>query len=135
MDYVTQAYSLCKTRKSQARKIYREALFEIIKKDQSPLHDNVFINLSTIFALKWINQYIDKGEFPSKSELYAEASIAFNYANLDVISKGNIFSLINHQFNDKDRLGDEEILKIMDKLCFTLTNTTAIKVREKLLID
>ena len=132
MDYVRQANMLSKIKKLKAEKLFKEALCEVVRKDYSPMHSDPFLDLSSLFGVKWFDEYQGEKLNSRDSSLYAESNIAFNYANLNRILKGYSLNLVKHKVTDSNRISDDKIKYILNQLCFLLINTTENKVEEKL---
>jgi hypothetical protein len=132
MDYVTQANSLAKDKKSKARQLFKESFLEVAHKGYAPLHHDALIDLSALFGVKWFAEFKNSEFESANATLYAEANTAFNYANLDSIVRGNIMAVLKHRIDDNNRISEEKINDIRKQLCFLLTNTTVSAVRENL---
>ncbi len=132
MNYVHQANTLSKIKKLKAEQLLKQALCEVVRKDYSPMHSDAFLDLSSLFGLKWLEEYQGKKLNSRDFNLYAESNNAFNYANLNRILKGYSINLVKHKVPDENRISDDEVKHILDQLCFLLTNTTDSKVEEKL---
>jgi hypothetical protein len=81
MNYVKQAFAMTDENKEIGLKIYESAVAELVQKDYRHVSNDAHVELSSIFGEKWL---LIKGKglhLLDHPELYAEANVAFNYAN------------------------------------------------------
>jgi len=125
IDHLKQAFSISDEQKAEALAIYEESVSELVRRDYIAQDEDAHTDLSGIFGVKWIVRRNPGGQFWKNPQLYAEANIAFNYANCRHSKKHKFIELAKQLVNDSDRVNDETLNRIASEMNCILTNTTA----------
>ena len=125
MNYVQQAYELDAVKKQSAIAIYKDAVSELVHKDYVMRIDDAHTELSAIFGQSWLMTNRGSGAFWLDSALYAEANIAFNYANLTLGIDGRCVDLAKSLVATEQRISDKELKAMSKQMDSILTATTA----------
>jgi hypothetical protein len=133
MNYVQQAYELDAVKKQSAIAIYKDAVSELVRKDYVLRVDDAHTELSAIFGQSWLVTNRGSGAFWIDSALYAEANVAFNYANFNLGIEGRFVELAKSLVADSERISDIELKAMSKQMNSILTATTAKKVEKKLI--
>lgn len=131
MNYVKQAFELSAPKKQHAIALYKLSLAELVHKDFERQINDAHVELSAIFGAYWVMQNRGSGMYWLNAELYAEANVAFNYANLQFGVEGKFMKLAKELVADSERLSDSEIAEIEKQMNCILTYTTAEKIRSR----
>lgn len=132
MNYVKQAYELSADKKQQAIALYKNAVSELVHKDFVMRIDDAHTELSAIFGQHWLAMNRGAGAFWMDFALYAEANVAFNYANFNLSLEGRFVELAKSLVADEERISDCEIEDMSRQMNSILTATTAKKVEKVL---
>ena len=133
MNYVQQAYELNEVKKQSAIAIYKDAVSELVRKDYVMRVDDAHTELSAIFGQSWLMTNSGSGAFLFNSALYAEANVAFNYANFNLGIEGRFVDLAKGLVADSERISDSELKAMGKQMNSILTATTAKKVEKSLM--
>lgn len=125
MNYVKQAYELSADKKQHALALYKNAVVELVSKDYVLRVDDAHTELSAIFGQYWLMTQRGSGAFWLDSVLYAEANIAFNYANLTLGIDGRFIALAESLVDAEQRIGKKELKAMSKQMDSILTATTA----------
>lgn len=125
MDYVEQAFSLSDEEKSQAVYIYTQCVKKLVNKNYVFRQNDYFTHLSSMFGQCWI---FDSG-FASKDHLdaesYAQANVAFNYANLQLGSDGKFIRTAKSILPSHKRVNNKKLSEISESMNYLVMATTA----------
>ena len=133
MNYVQQAYDLNEVKKQSAIAIYKDAVSELVRKEYVMRVDDAHTELSAIFGQSWLMTNRCSGAFLFNSALYAEANVAFNYANFNLGIEGRFVDLAKGLVADSERISDSELKAMGKQMNSILTATTARKVEKSLM--
>ena len=123
MNYVKQAYELAADKKVLAKELYEQAVTKLVSKTYTLRIYDAHTDLSAIFGELWLLKNKKDNAFLTDWSLYAEANVAFNYANL-TLGIGGRFKELALEVNESTHLIDEiELQAISDSLNFVLTDT------------
>jgi len=125
MNYVKQAYELSTDKKQHAIALYKNAVIELVSKDYVLRIDDAHTELSAIFGQQWLMTQRGSGAFWMDSALYAEANIAFNYANLTLGIDGRFVALAESLVDAEQRISKKELKAMSKQMDSILTATTA----------
>lgn len=125
MNYIKQAYELDAVKKQSATSLYKDAVSELVRKDYVLRVNDAHTELSAIFGQNWLMINRDSGKFWLDSALYAEANIAFNYANLTLGIDGGFVNLAKSLVATDERISDKELQAMSKQMNSVLTATTA----------
>ena len=125
MDYVKQAYELSSDKKQQAVSLYKNAVSELVNKNYVLRIDDAHTELSAIFGQYWLIANKSNGKFWLDKSLFAEANIAFNYANLTLGISGRFVALAESLVNAEQRISNKQLKAISKQMDSILTATTA----------
>jgi hypothetical protein len=125
MNYVKQAYELDAVKKQSAIDLYKEAVSELVHKDYVLRVDDAHTELSAIFGQKWLISNRGNGAFWLDGTLYAEANIAFNYANFTLGIDGRFVALAESLVDSEQRINEKELKEMSEQMDSILTATTA----------
>lgn len=131
MNYVKQAYALSASKKVLAKELYEQAVAKLVCKDYVLRIHDAHVDLSAIFGELWLLRNKNNGAFWNDWNLYAEANVAFNYANLSLGIKGKFFELARQIVADERRVEDIKLKKMTKQMDSILTATTVEKIRSK----
>ena len=95
--------------------------------------DDAHTELSAIFGQHWLVNNRGAGAFWMDFALYAEANVAFNYANLNLGIEDGFTALAKELVADEARISDIEIKAMSKQMNSILTATTAKKVERSLM--
>ena len=124
MNYVKQAYALDDSKRQQAIALYKKAVSELIRKDYVHSVDDAHTELSAIFGQHWLVSNRGAGAFWMDCALYAEANVAFNYANLNLGIEDRFTELAKELVADETRISDSELKAMSKQMNSILTATT-----------
>ena len=124
MDYVKQAFALSNEKKQTALQLYKDAVKELVHKDYVPRVDDAHTDLSALFGTRWLYTQRESGAFWLDAKLYAEANVAFNYANFNLGISGRFISLAKELVADEIRVGDKVLKQMAKQMDSMLTHTT-----------
>jgi hypothetical protein len=125
MDYVKQACELSADKKQQAVSLYKSAVIELVNKNYVLRIDDAHTELSAIFGQNWLIANKSNGKFWLDKSLFAEANIAFNYANLTLGISGRFVALAESLVNAEQRISNKQLKAISKQMDSILTATTA----------
>jgi hypothetical protein len=125
MDHVKQALSISNEKKAHALRLYKQAVSEIVRKDYTPMDDDAHVDLSAVFGMKYVEEYLNGGERIIDSKVYAESNIEFNYANCLHSRKDDFITLAKTLVPKNERVDDKKLKKIAGQMNCILTFTTA----------
>ncbi len=128
MNYVKQAFELDDNKKQLALELYKKALTEMAHKNYVMRVDDAHTELSAIFGVEWIAQNSRCATSFFDRALYAEANVAFNYANFRLSTNGRIIKLKKDLITKNCIVGDKTLNKYAKQMDFLLTATTAEKI-------
>jgi len=130
MNYVKQAFSISDDAKKMALEIYKESLKEMVRKEYTALDNDSHVELSAIFGVKWM-AIINKSSSLvwASPSMYAQANIAFNYANLLYCKKPKFIELAKELVNDIERVKDDKLDAIASQMNCILTATVDFPVK------
>lgn len=133
MNYVKQAYELSEDKKQHALALYKQAVSELVHKSYVMRVDDAHTELSAIFGQNWLLTCRGNNTRWFDSALYAEANVAFNYANFNLGIQGRFIELAQSLVADNERISDSELVAMSKQMNSILTATTAKKVERKLI--
>jgi hypothetical protein len=133
MNYVKQAYELSEVKKQHALDLYKKSVSELVHKDYVFRVNDAHTELSAIFGQQWLYTQRSSGKFWADSALYAEANVAFNYANFNLGIEDKFTALAKELVADEVRISDSEIKAMSKQMNSILTATTTKKVERKLM--
>ena len=122
-DEVKQAYELSNEKKQHALYLYKKSVVELVNKNYEMRVDNAHTELSAIFGADWLYTMRSNGNFLRDMSLYAEANVAFNYANLTLGIGGRFVDLAKSLVADNERV-DIATLKSMAKQMDSILTAT-----------
>ena len=128
MNYVKQAYALSDSKKQAALQLYKEAVVELVQKDYCMRVDDAHTELSAIFGTKWLFTQRESGMFLFDAKKYAEANVAFNYANFTLGISGRFTELAKSLVVESERAINTELKKMAKQMDSVLTATTEDKI-------
>lgn len=128
MDYLKQAFGMTDANKDLAKKLYSEAVIKFVNKNYIAENCDAHTELSAIFGMKWILAKKTNEFFWLDKSLYAEANVAFNYANCILRTNNKFISLAKTVATDNERINDKELSFIADQLNYFLTATSADEI-------
>lgn len=132
MNYVQQAFELEDAKKEMAKHLYKQAVKKIANKNYVSEVDDAHTELSSLFGVSWLINNRRNVFFWVDSALYAEANIAFNYANFRLGARGKFVALAMELVEDKERISYSRLLKMGDEMNCILTATTEESISENL---
>ena len=136
MNYVKQAFSISDETKKMAVEIYKESVKEIVHKDYTALDNDAHVELSAIFGVKWVNITNKSNDLVWASpSMYAQANIAFNYANLLYCKQPKFIELAKELVNDIERVKYDELDAIASQMNCILTATTTEEIMKSLVLN
>jgi len=122
---VKQAYSLTNEKKQHALDLYKKAVIEMVNKNYEMRVDDAHTELSAIFGADWVFTMRSNGNFLFDASLYAEANVAFNYANFTLGINGEFIKLAKSLVSIEERVDDAILQSMSKKMNSVLTATTA----------
>ena len=125
MNYIKQAYELDTAKKQHAIELYKRAVCELVHKDYVMREDDAHTELSAIFGVSWLCTTRGNGAFWLDRALYAEANVAFNYANFTLGSSNKFLATAKELVANDERISDELLHKMDEQMDCYLTATTA----------
>lgn len=125
MNEVKQAYALSETKKQAALTLYKQAVCALVQKDYVMRCDDAHTELSAIFGQSWLLANTSNSNGWFDGALYAEANIAFNYANLTLGIQNGFIGLAKQLVIAEQRIDDKKIYKYAKHMNSILTATTA----------
>ena len=125
MNYVKQAYALESNKKESAKRIYGDAVREMVNKNYERLIDDAHVELSAIFGQMWVSERMLKHQETFSSTLLAESNVAFNYANFTLGISGRFIAYAKELVSKNDRIDDKKLKAITKQMNCMLTKTTA----------
>jgi hypothetical protein len=133
MDHVKQAFSISDQEKIKAKKIYADAVKQLVNKSYVSASADAFVDLSALFGVKWLfDRWMQEGVWGGL-ELYAEANTAFNYANLTIGQEKKFVALAQSLVPKEDRVSNRQLSDIAVQMNSLLTCTTAESMQEQML--
>lgn len=132
MDHVKQAFSISDQDKIKAKRIYADAVNQLVNKNYVQAHPDAFVDLSALFGVKWLlDRWMQDGVWGGIG-LYAEANNAFNYANLSSCQEQKFVALAKSLVPAEDRISDQKLRKIAAEMNCLLTRTTPESMLERM---
>lgn len=128
MNYVKQAYALSDSKKQAALQLYKEAVMELVQKDYCMRVEDAHTELSAIFGTKWLFTQRESGMFIFDAKKYAEANVAFNYANFTLGISGRFIELAKGLVVESERASNAQLKKMAKQMDSVLTATTEDKI-------
>jgi hypothetical protein len=128
MNYVKQAYALSDSKKQAALQLYKEAVVELVQKDYCMQVSDAHTELSAIFGTKWLFTQRESGMFWMDAKKYAEANVAFNYANFTLGISGRFTELAKSLVAESVRVSNGELKKMAKQMDSVLTATTEDRI-------
>ena len=125
MDYVKQAFNLSDTKKQAAKEIFKRAVIVLVNKNYIARCANAHVDLSGVFGELWLLTQRGSGEFWMDAALYAEANVAFNYANILLGMSGKFIKTAESLVSSNERVSSKELKHISKQMDSILTATTA----------
>ena len=125
MNYIKQAYALDTAKKQQAIELYKKAVCELVHKDYVMREDDAHTELSAIFGVSWLCANKSNNAFWLDRDLYAEANVAFNYANFTLGTSNKFFATAKELVAEDERVSEAQLRKIDEQMNCYLTATTA----------
>lgn len=132
MNYVKQAYELSADKKLSAVEIYKQAVKEFVNKNYLRLCEDAQVDLSAIFGQRWLMKHRGGGAFWMDAALYAEANVAFNYANLTIGIENRFIDTAKEVVSKQDRLSDKQLKLLAAQMNCLLTATTVKKMQQEI---
>ena len=127
MDYVKQAFELSADKKQSAVEIYERAVTVFVNKNYLPLCEDAHVDLSAIFGQIWLMTQRGSGAFWMDAALYAEANVAFNYANFLLGVRGEFVKTAKRIVKKEERVTDLCLMQLAKQMNCILMATTAEK--------
>jgi hypothetical protein len=134
MDYVKQAFSISDEFKKVAVEMYKDSVREIVNKNYTFTHNDAHVELSTIFGLKWLSANKLDVFFWRNLANYAEANIAFNYANFLFYKKSKFIELSKQLVANDCRVNDIKLKNIAVQMNCVLTATSAEEIMRNFVV-
>ena len=125
MDYVKQAFNLSDTKKQAAKEIFKRAVTVLVNKNYIARCADAHVDLSGVFGELWLLTQRGSGEFWMDAALYAEANVAFNYANMLLGMRGKFIKTAESLVSTNERVSSKELKHISKQMDSILTATTA----------
>ena len=122
---VKQAYALSFENKQKALAFYEEAVSVLVNKNYVMCIDDAHTDLSAIFGQFWVFRMRTSGAFWLDAKLYAEANVAFNYANFTLGISNKFIVLAKKLVGDSERISDNTLKSYAKDMNSVLTKTTA----------
>lgn len=135
MDHVRQAYELSDEKKQLAKALYKQAVIELVNKNYVARVGDAHTELSAIFGVNWLANNKRNALFWLDCALYAEANVAFNYANFTLGMKKRFVATAKELVANEERVSDSELKKMAKQMDSILTATTAQQFEEHLMIS
>lgn len=132
MNYVKQAFELSNVKKELAAKIYSQAVSEIVNKNYVMRVIDAHTELSAIFGVLWLAKNRKTGNFCFDWDLYAEANVAFNYANFNYGINGRFVDYAMKLVAADERVSDEQLNVMAGCMDSILTATTGKVVSKRM---
>lgn len=127
MNYVKQAYELAADKKVLAKELYEQAVTKLVSKTYTLRIYDAHTDLSAIFGELWLLKNKKDNAFLTDWSLYAEANVAFNYANLNYGISGRFIDLAKTLVAADKRVCNKQLAKMARQMNSVLTATTADK--------
>lgn len=128
MNYVKQAFGISEEKMGLATRLYKESVAQLVFRDYVGRVDNALIELSAIFGNKWLQTQRCTDSFWHEANLYSEAKIAFNYANLAIGMRGQFIALAKELVADDFRISNERLEEMSMQLEEILTYARVKKI-------
>lgn len=125
MDYFKQAFAISGKDKQAAEQLYKEAVKVLTNKSYVAKSRDAHTELSEIFGERWIKRHTNGSEVRFNAQLYAEANVAFNYANSVLGARGKFKELAKQQVAAGERVSDETLKDWCEHMNFWVTCTKA----------
>jgi hypothetical protein len=125
MDYIKQAYELDAAKKLQAKELYKRAVCELVHKDYVMQEDDAHTELSAIFGVNWLQENCTNNLFWLDRALYAEANVAFNYANFTLGTSNKFLATAKELVAEDQRVSEALLSKMDEQMDCYLTATSA----------
>lgn len=125
MDYVKQAFAISEHDKHTAEQFYKDAITLVVNKRYVASADDMHTELSAIFGERWVCTHRKSGAFWLDAQLYANANIAFNYANCVLGARGKFAQLAKQLVDAEERVSDTTLDTWGEQMNSLLTCTNA----------
>ena len=122
---VKQAFAISGTEKQLALKLYEQAVVKLVNKHYVMQDDDAHTELSAIFGVDWLSTHNKNGLAFYSAKMYAQANIAFNYANIMLGIKGGFIKTAKRLVKENERVSDLELKRVAIEMNCLLTFTTA----------
>ena len=122
---VKQAFAISDTEKQLALKLYEQAVVKLVNKHYVMQDDDAHTELSAIFGVDWLQAHNKTSLVFFSAKMYAQANIAFNYANLMLGVKGMFVKTAQRLVKANERVSDLELTRIALEMNCLLTFTKA----------
>ena len=129
MNYVKQAYELSSVKKQSALAAYKQATTVFVNKNYLTQCNDAHVDLSAIFGQIWLMTQRSSGPFWMDAALYAEANVAFNYANFELGIKDRFIATAKELVSSSERISDKELKRIAKQMDCLLTATSVEKIK------
>jgi hypothetical protein len=129
---VKQAFSISADKKVEAKKIYELALIEMVNKNYKFMCEDAFVELSSIFGQLWCIEHKGNVPFWLDAKLFAEANVAFNYANSVLGCNGKFVNTVISLVKKDERVSDLVLKRMAKDMNCLLTNTTEKDIKKSL---
>ncbi len=129
MNYVKQAYELSSVKKQSALATYKQATTEFVNKNYLPQCDDPHVELGATFGLIWLMTQRSSGSFWKDAALYAEANVAFNYANLELGIRGKFITTAKELVSSSERISDKELKRIAKQMDCLMRGTSVEEIK------
>ncbi len=132
MNYVKQAFAISSEQKEEAINLYKESVKELVNKEYISLGNDAHVELSAIFGIKWMSKRLTSGILMLDARFYADANVAFNYANLLNCKRDDFIKLAKSLVKNEERVDDNKLREIAMQMNCLLTCTTAADIIAKI---
>lgn len=129
MDLIKQAFSISNADKETAKRLYEESLRELVHKDAVHECNDAHTELSAIFGVRWLVMHKENGQIFFTAKQYAEANVAFNYANCVLGSGGKFLKTVHRVCNLEDCVSEAELRRMNKEMGCLLTFTTPAQLQ------
>lgn len=128
MDLIKQAFAISNTDKENAKKLYEEAVQELTHKEFVHECNDAHTQLSAIFGVRWLVRHKQNGQVFFTAKQYAEANIAFNYANCVLGSGGKFLETVRRVCKLEECVSQLKLERMAKDMNCILTFTTANEI-------
>lgn len=125
MDYFKQAFAISDKDKQAAEQLYKEAVKVLANKSYVTKCRDAHTELSELFGVRWIRTHTSGVEAWFNAQLYAEANVAFNYANSVLGARGKFVDLAKQQVTAEQRVSDATLKDWAEHMNFWISCTKA----------